>query len=77
MMIHIQKFNRELFIIGIIAGKCETKEEYEHLKDVNEVPPRFGFNWWFWVPKVEVMPRNSTTIFQIFWGPGCFELAGR
>lgn len=32
----------------IVAGKCETQEDYEHLKEVNPYPPRFGRNWWTW-----------------------------
>ena len=47
------------------SGKCETIEDYYHLNEANEVPPRYGFNWWFWKPKVIFMPKNSLTVIEI------------
>jgi len=40
---------KDVFISVVVAEKLE-KKDYEHLKSVNGVPPRFGRNWWFVTP---------------------------
>jgi len=44
-------YNGEVFIDFITAGKCETEEDFKHLAEVNEVPPKFGRNWWYSYPR--------------------------
>lgn len=49
----------------IIAGKIESEESYNNLKEVNEVPPRFGRNWWYWLPKITKRSKEYKTVFAI------------
>ena len=34
----------------VMSGRYIDEEDYNDLKEANPVPPRFGFNWWFWKP---------------------------
>ena len=54
----------------VVAGKCETEEDRKHLAEVNEVPPKFGRNWWYWRPRIRFDPfgkQGHVTRFQIKW----------
>ena len=61
----------------VIAGKVLNEEYRKHLAKVNDVPPKFGRNWWYWRPRTIFDPfrrRGSVTIFQIKWLCYLFEV---
>tara|TARA_R110001606_G_scaffold352622_1_gene503023 strand:- start:42 stop:305 length:264 start_codon:yes stop_codon:yes gene_type:complete len=48
----------------------EDTEDYEHLVSVNEVPPKFGRNWWYTKPKLytNLLGRdNIIAKFKLSW----------
>lgn len=52
----------------IVSGRYELEEDEEHLKLVNPVPPKYGFNWWFSKPNFYFDLNNTkgtTTVFEI------------
>ena len=58
-----------LSFVGV--GKLEPGiENYEDLVSANEVPPRFGRNWWFWKPKIRwniLGKQNTIERFGVHW----------
>jgi len=64
-----------VFVNFIMSGRCKTKEDYAHLKEVNPYPPRFGRNWWTWKPLLKTnfrLKKDTITLFQFTWF--CFTL---
>jgi len=57
------------FIVLGKAAKLYTgdQEEIDHLTEVNEVPPKFNYSWWFWLPKIRIKPAGTITIIDIRW----------
>ena len=61
-----------VFVSWVVSGRYD-KEDIEllaHLKSANEVPPRLGFNWWYWIPKIETdfrHKKNACAVFEISW----------
>ena len=46
------------------------QKDRKHLAEVNEVPPKFGRNWWYWRPRIMFDPfgkQGYVTRFQIKW----------
>ncbi len=42
------------------SGKYEDDGEgREHLISANGVPPKFGFNWWYWKPVYESNSKSN------------------
>ena len=44
------EIKEDVFLSLIIAGKITDKEQREHLKEVNLIPPCCGRCWWHWLP---------------------------
>jgi hypothetical protein len=55
------------FIHFGISGRLASGSEEKHLLEYNGVPPRFGFNYWFWVPKLEIRKQNTISIYSFNW----------
>jgi len=62
--------NNNYFISVGCCGRYTNEDDKRHLAEVNEIPPRFGFNYWFWLPRVGYRRKyGSVTIFHwlCFW----------
>ena len=59
-------YKGEIFINLVTAGKCDSEELRLHLEEVNEVPPKFGRNWWYNVPKFSKVPLGWTLAWLCF-----------
>ena len=59
----------EIFLTCIIAGKVGSEDDYKHLENVNKIPPKYGRNWWYDVPKF----RKTTTGWEVIFL--CFMLS--
>lgn len=50
----------------IIAGKYEDQEMKRHLEEDAGQKCRFGFNWWYWMPRIRTGRVNITLAWLCF-----------
>jgi len=56
------------FLHFSIVGKFDgDEEEKEFLEEVNGVAPKFGFNYWFWMPKLKIRNRGTISMYDFKW----------
>ena len=58
-----------VYVSFVTAGKLNP-DDYEHLKECNPCPPRFGRNWWTWIPDVGLNlfgNKNRLEMVDIRW----------
>jgi hypothetical protein len=58
--------------VYVKAGKLESEESKRHLEDVGQ-KCRFGFNWWFWLPRFNFRIFTSYKAIECMWF--CFAIS--
>ena len=60
------------------SGKMKDNVHCEDIDFIKcEFPlSRFGFNWWYWIPKIKILPsKSNTTIFEVILFCFNFEIS--